>query len=126
MRVLRELVGMPLRENAMSLIDEPYEREGVMSLFDEAYDITRQCYPQLNIPERPIDAVPKRQFTPFTQTKKMVVDMGDLGEQECSVVFLTQPEGIEITAVTWRGMNITGDLLDGVIEGLAEEIVGLL
>lgn len=113
MRVLRELVGMPLRMNVMNLIDE-------------CYDITRNMYPQLNIPERSLDVAPRRQFKPFTQTKKMVVDMGDLGEQECNVVFLTQPEGIEITAVTWRGMNITGDLLDGVIEGLAEEIVGLL
>lgn len=42
MRVLRELMGMPMRENVMSLIDDSYE-------------FNRLLYPELNIPERPIN-----------------------------------------------------------------------
>jgi hypothetical protein len=70
----------------------------------------------------------------FTTT----IDLGELGEQECSVEFdffpaerTTRddpgcPASVEITAVTWRGIDIKADCCMDLIDQLEVEAFGAI
>jgi len=65
----------------------------------------------------------------FTTT----IDLGEIGEQECAVEFDYQPAerttrddpgcpaSVEITAVTWRGIDLKGDCCQDLIDLLEQE-----
>ncbi len=70
----------------------------------------------------------------FTTT----IDLGELGEQECSVEFDHRPAErtthddpgcsaeVEITAVTWRGIDIKSDCCMDLIDQLEVEAFGAI
>lgn len=86
-------------------------------LAEWVYDQTRNYYSGLDIPARPRAIV-----RPVPQSYRCIIDLGDLGEQDCNVLYLRNSDGIEVQSVSWRGTVLTGDLLPGVLDEIGSEI----
>lgn len=74
--------------------------------------------PKLKEPPKPRPIV-----RPVPQSYKCIIDLGDLGEQDCNVLYLRNSDGVEVQSASWRGTVLTGDLLPGVLDEIGSEIL---
>jgi hypothetical protein len=84
-------------------------------LMDQVYDHTRQAYPQLNLPERPVSR-------PITKIHETTLDLGVCGEVPVNVMYEQTGTDVQIKTVSWRGVDLKNHLSELLLMDLQSDI----